>query len=127
MSTGGLGVIQIKGLLGEKIDVTNIERTMIDITVRPVYSGGVSEVLKAFKLAYPSLSVNKLASLLEQLNYTYPYHQAIGFYLEKAGVYNDSQINLLRKYDMSYDFYLTHQMKRMSYTRTWRLYYPKGL
>jgi len=127
MFTGKLGVVETSNPDGEKISVTNIERTLIDITVRPIYSGGVFEVLKAYKLAKGRVSVNKLAAMLKKLNYIYPYHQATGFYLEKAGVYGNTQINLIQKFDRKYDFYLTHQMKDMSYSRKWRLYFPKGL
>jgi predicted transcriptional regulator of viral defense system len=127
MPTGQLGVIETKGPDGRNIRVTDGERTLIDAAVRPFYSGGVFEVLKAYGLAKEKISVNKLASYLKKIDYIYPYHQAIGFYLERSGVYNDSQINLLRKFDMKFDFYLTYQMKEMSYSKDWRLYYPKGL
>ena len=126
MYTGKLGVIQIEGPRGEQIQVTDVERTLIDATVRPVYSGGVFEVLNAYRLAKGKVSVNKLAAMLKKLNYTYSYHQAVGFYLERAGVYRDSLIALLRKFERKYDFYLTHQMKEKSYSKAWRLYYPKG-
>jgi hypothetical protein len=33
------------------IPVTNLERTLIDITVRPDYAGGVQNVLDAFRIA----------------------------------------------------------------------------
>jgi len=127
MFTDKLGVIKTRSPNGETISVTNIERTLIDITVRLTYSGGVFEVLKAYKLAKGKVSINKLAAMLNKLNYIYPYHQAIGFYLEKAGVYRATQINLMRKFETKYDFYLTHQMKDMSYSKKWRLYFPKGL
>jgi predicted transcriptional regulator of viral defense system len=127
MFTGNLGVIDMVGPNGENSSVTNLERTLIDIAVRPVYSGGVFEVLKAYKLAYRKVSVNKLSAILAKLNYIYPYHQAIGFYLDKAGVYKDSQISLIQKFDTKYDFYLTHQMKDTDYSKKWRLFFPKGL
>jgi len=124
--TDMLGVIEIV-LPGEgKLFVTDIERTLIDITVRPVYAGGVYEVLNAYKRAKDKVSVNKLSALLKKLNYTYPYHQAIGFYLDKSGVYSETQLKLLRKYDFKYDFYLTYQMKQVEYSKKWKLYYPKG-
>ena len=126
MFTGKLGVIEKTSQNGDKIYVTNIERTLIDIAVRPIYSGGVFEVLKAYRLAYDKVSINKLSALLEKLNYIYPYHQAIGFYLEKAKKYRTSQIDLMKKFDMKYDFYLTHQMKKMDYSKNWRLYFPEG-
>lgn len=127
MYTGKLGVEEIEGTEGERIHVTNVERTLIDVTVRPMYSGGVFEVLKAYRLAKEKVSINKLVSFLKKLNYVYPYHQAVGFYLERAGVYRDSLVNLLLNMDMKYDFYLDHQMKETSYSKKWRLFFPKGL
>jgi predicted transcriptional regulator of viral defense system len=50
MYTDRLGVIEVLHN-GAKISVTDIERTLIDIVVRPGYSGGVSEVLSAYNLA----------------------------------------------------------------------------
>src|SRR5262245_60956630 len=63
-NTANLGVVEeeFNGTGGERfgrIRVTNVERTLIDITVRPAYSGGVSEVLKAFKLAREHVSGNR--------------------------------------------------------------------
>jgi hypothetical protein len=126
MHTGRLGVIDIAGPNGEIVPVTNVERTLIDIAVRPVYAGGVFEVLKAYKLAYLKVSINKLTAMLGRLNYKYPYHQVIGLYLDKAGVYKDSQMELLHNQEMKFDFYLTHQMKDMDYSKKWHLFFPKG-
>jgi predicted transcriptional regulator of viral defense system len=127
MHTGSLGIIETEGPEGEKLRVTNIERTLIDVTVRPFYAGGVFEVLKAFKLAKDRVSINRLAVMLKKIGYIYPYHQAIGFYLEKSGVYKESAINIFRKIDMNYDFYLTYQMKGKAYSKDWRLFYPRDL
>jgi predicted transcriptional regulator of viral defense system len=102
-----------------------LERTLIDITVRPVYAGGVFEVAKAFELAKDKLSVNALTAMLKKLKYTYPYHQAIGFYLERAG-YKSSLTDLLRKIPMKFDFYLTHQKGETDFVKDWRLHIPKG-
>lgn len=71
--------------------------------------------------------MRKLVSMLEKLNYIYPYHQAIGFYLDKAGYYEDSALKLLQKFGLKYDFYLAHQIDDVDYSKEWRLYFPKGL
>ncbi len=89
--------------------------------------GHVAEVLEAFRRAQPHVSVNRLCACLSELNYVYPYHQAIGFYLERAGNYRDSQVRLLQKAGMEFDFYLAYQMAKTSYSKTWRLHFPKGL
>ena len=125
--TGNIGVVELPGPEGERLRITEIERTLIDIAVRPEYSGGVFEVLQAYRRASDSISVNRLAALLKSIDYIYPYHQVIGFYLEKAGRYKKSQIALLRRFDITYDFYLMHQIKEPEYSRQWQLFYPKGL
>jgi predicted transcriptional regulator of viral defense system len=127
MFTGNNGVIEMPGPEGEKLQVTDVERTLIDITVRPEYAGGVFEVLKAFKNAHQKVSVNRLAAMLRKINYTYPYHQAIGFYMDKSGVYSSSQIELLQKFDVAFDFYLAHELDSPHYSAKWRLYLPEGL
>jgi predicted transcriptional regulator of viral defense system len=126
MGVDRLGVVEIDGPEGEKIHVTNIERTLIDISVRPVYSGGVHEVLETYRRAGGSFSVNRLSAMLKKMDYIYPYHQVIGFFMEKAGVYDEKKINLMQKFEIKYDFYLTHAMKEMEYSDTWKLYFPKG-
>lgn len=129
MNTGQLGVIDetLSYDSSERIRVrlTNLERTLIDITVRPVYAGGVPEVLKAFRLAKERVSINRLSAMLEKLGYMYPYHQAIGFYLERAG-YKKAAVDLVRRFPMEFDFYLAHQMGRTEYVPHWRLHVPKG-
>lgn len=127
--TKNLGVDTLERSEVGQIKVTDIERTLIDIAVRPSYSGGVFEVLKAFRQAkemYP-VSVNKLSGYLSRMNFIYPYHQAIGFYLEAAGNYKQSQINILKNKPRTYDFYLAYQMKEKEYSKEWNLYYPKGM
>jgi predicted transcriptional regulator of viral defense system len=125
-NTDKLGVIE-QAVLPDAgpLRFTNLERTLIDITVRPIYAGGVFEVAKAFDLAKDKLSVNALTAMLKKLKYTYPYHQAIGFYLERAG-YKSSLLDLLRKMPMDFDFYLTHQKGETDYIKDWRLFVPKG-
>jgi len=124
--TNKLGVTEIITDENEQIILTDLERTLIDIVVRPTYSGGIYEVLNAYRRAAKTVSINKLSSMLQKLDYIYPYHQAIGFYLERAGAYREAQIQLLKKFEFQYDFYLTHQMKETKYSKEWRLYYPKG-
>ena len=36
---------------GAKVRVTSVERTFIDITVRPTYAGGVHQVLESYRRA----------------------------------------------------------------------------
>jgi AbiEi antitoxin C-terminal domain len=120
-------VADIDDSLVASVDITGLERTLIDIAVRPAYSGGVGEVLSAYRAAAGQASVNRIAALLKKIAYVYPYHQAIGFYLERSGGYNDSAIGLLREIEQKVDFYLTHQMGETEFVPKWRLVVPKGL
>lgn len=108
-----------------KVRLTNIERTLIDMTVRPVYAGGVNEVLKAFRLAKDRVSINRMAATLQKLGYVYPYHQALGFYLERAG-YDGTAQELMHRFPIEFDFYLTYDMGATEYVKKWRLHVPKG-
>ena len=124
-STGRLEVGTLRGPSGEELEVTKLERTLIDATVRPAYAGGVFQVLEAFRAARAQASVNTLIATLKKLNYAYPYHQAIGFYMEKTG-YERERFMRLRKLGLEFDFYLAHGLKEKEYNQFWRLFVPKG-
>jgi hypothetical protein len=124
MNTNNLGVIERTESDGELLRFTNLERTLIDIAVRPVYSGGIHEVLAAYKLAKGKVSIYNLVNTRKTINYVYPYHQVIGFYLEKAG-YDDDQLAPFLELNMEFDFYLVHKMEETSYSSKWRLHYPR--
>lgn len=125
-ATDRLEVTMLKSELGESLDVTKLERTLIDIVVRPIYAGGVFQVLEAYKQAKDKFSVNTLLATLKKLQYVYPYHQAIGFYMERAG-YQESQWSKLLKIGTKFDFYLSHALpKDKKYDKRWQLFYPSG-
>jgi predicted transcriptional regulator of viral defense system len=124
--TDRLGVEALTDPTGEKVDATNLERTLIDITVRPAYAGGIFQVLQAYQTAKKDVSTNRLLSILKKLNYVYPYHQAIGFLMQRAG-YAPDRYEMLREPGTNFDFYITHAMEDPVYDSTWRLFHPKGL
>jgi len=125
-STNRLEVGTIHGPSGEVLEVTKLERTLIDICVRPIYSGGPYQVIEAYRAARERISANTMLATLSKLGYKYPYHQAIGFYMQRAG-YSESQYSKFKKLGLHFDFYLTHHITDRAYDSDWRLYYPKGL
>jgi hypothetical protein len=125
-NTDNLGVITAKAGDLTGLPVTDLERTLIDATVRPFYAGGPFEVLRAYYLAKEKLSINRLASLLKTIDFIYPYHQAVGFYLYMAG-YSENYTKIFQEAGLSYDFYLTYQIKNPQYSEKWRIYFPQGL
>jgi len=123
-NTARLGVMRCPNE-ERNIFMTDLERTLIDAVVRPIYSGGVGEVANAYDEA-AQISVDRVVEYLRALNYTYPYHQAIGYYLERTGKYKNSELEKLRSLPISFDFFLTYQLKNPDYIKPWRLFVPKG-
>lgn len=125
-NTKNLGVeereIENEGIL----QITSIERTLIDIAVRPIYAGGCKEVLSAYRKARGRFSVKELVKMLGKIDFIYPYHQAIGFYMESAG-YREEDLSKLRKLRQNIDFYLDYKMEDKIRSERWRIYYPADL
>jgi predicted transcriptional regulator of viral defense system len=127
MNTNQLGVIEKQNTDGTILRYTDLERTLIDATVRPAYSGGVGEVFRAYKKAIDRLSLLRLVEYLSQLDYKYPYHQAIGFYLDQTGHFSEDQLKPLKQFGLNHNFYLSHAMKETSFNEDWRIYYPQEM
>ena len=124
--TGGLEVREMPLATGTKVRVTTLERTLIDATVRPGYAGGVASVLEAYRRAHGLVSVPKLVDTLKELDHVYPFHQAIGFYMERAG-FVAKQLALLKALGTNWDFYLAHGLRNPVFNREWRIHHPKNL
>jgi len=126
-NTGDLEVSEIPGSDGKPLRATKLERTLIDIAVRPAYAGGVFDVLAAFRSAVTrGVSIPVLTATLRRLEYVYPFHQAIGFYLRNAGA-PDKSLTKLRDLGLDFNFYLTNRMPEPHYDPEWRIYFPSGL
>jgi predicted transcriptional regulator of viral defense system len=121
-----LDVIQAKTPSGENVEVTSLERTLIDITVRPAYAGGTSRVFKSFQIARGKASIEKMLGILKQLDYTYPYHQSLGFYMKRSG-YTNADLDLVRRIGTRFNFYLGHRMKDPEFDDEFKVYFPKSL
>lgn len=112
------------------LPVTDLPRTLVDVTVRPVYAGGPSAVLKAYRHAVinadPKALVVDLVKTLEILGHIYPYHQAVGFYLERAGLHS-IDLDALRERGTHYDFYICNRIETPAYDPNWRVHVPREL
>jgi len=124
--TGNLEVDDYPAQGRYMVRATAIERTLIDLTVRPIYAGGVENVLAAYSRAKGQMSVRKLAATLEALDYVYPFHQAIGFYLQRAG-YSERNYRHFKRMGMRFDFHLAHNLRSKQFDEDWRLFHPKGM
>jgi predicted transcriptional regulator of viral defense system len=109
--------------------ITNTERTLIDIVVRPFYGGGLKNIINIYKVARQKVDIIKLVEMLQKLNFIYPYHQTIGFIMEKSGVYSQKDLARLKELGIDYNFYIIHgvQRKNLKYSLEWKIFYPKYL
>jgi hypothetical protein len=121
-----LGVTKITGPQGEPLELTNLDRTLIDIAVRPSYAGGARNVAKAYRAAFSQTSISRLTKMLGELSYVYPYHQTLGFYLQNAG-HPPATLEPLRDLGLRFDFHLEHGMTHTGFDATWRVHYPEHL
>jgi hypothetical protein len=124
--TGRIDVKAMKAPTRQDIELTSLERTLIDITVRPAYSDGVPRVLEAYKRARDHISVPKLIALLAEFDYTYPYHQSIGFYLKQAQYPKSDQL-LPRAKGVNFNFYLCHGLRNPAFDVDWKSFFPQSL
>jgi len=116
-NTNRLGVEEIAGPASETIPVTNLERTLIDIVVRPAYAGGTSQLLKAYPygersdIGRPARSHFKAARLRLPLPSAHRFSDAKGGLPQTAGLPNCATLGL------DHDFYLAHGLQQPEYSR----------
>jgi hypothetical protein len=125
-NTGCAGVIEMNGPGKRPLRVTGLERTLIDIVVRPRYAGSFKTILGAFGKAAKRASIEGIADLLEKTDYSYPYHQALGFLLSRSGV-SDRRLTPLNRRGIRFKFYLDYGMSHPAFDPLWKIYYPKDL
>ena len=127
--TGG-GVVSanpLAGLLPSGSRVSGVERALIDAVVTPQYNGGISSVSDYFEHARGRIDISKLIEIYRELDFIYPYHQAIGFFLERVGMQK-----LADEFQSAFvpknKFYLDHNAKSSwKYDERWMIYYPAGV
>jgi predicted transcriptional regulator of viral defense system len=125
-NSGRAGVVVASIAANETGAVTDLERTLIDIVVRPAYAGGLECISRVYGESACKVDIDHMIELLKTLDYAYPYHQSIGFLLERAGR-PEADCSKLRKIGTVFDFYLDYGLKQPAYNRKWRLYYPRSL
>jgi len=125
-NTGRAGVISTKISDGATVDTTDLERTLIDVVVRPAYAGGIKRVFSVYKRAAARVDIDHMIALLQKVSYAYPYHQSIGFLLYRAGR-PERDCKKFKEFGLEFDFFLDYGLKHPAYDGNWRLYYPSHL
>lgn len=130
MAGTGSGVVSSEtaaGLLPSSARIAGVERALIDAVVCPQYNGGVSSIPDYFKHAHGKIDVRKLIGIYRELDFIYPYFQAIGFFMERTGM--PELANAVRaEFTPQNKFYIDHSAKASwKYDDRWMIYYPGGI
>jgi hypothetical protein len=124
--TGSFGVTVRQASDGSSIPTTSLERTLVDIVVRPEYAGGPDQILRAYINAKPLIDISALVETLQRLGHKYPYHQCVGLFLKLSG-WDPALLWPLKELPLNYDFHVAHAVQAPEYDPEWRVYYPKHL
>jgi hypothetical protein len=107
--------------------VATLERALIDAVVSPHYNGGITSLCEYFRAAKGRLKTQKLLEVYRKLEFVYPYAQAIGFFMDHAGMPDHAE-ELRRVYPPRQRFYVDHGARSTwIYDERWMISYPKGL
>lgn len=82
--------------------------------------------MEAFKNAITDIDFEKMINYLDIMNYKYPYHQSLGFYLERAGA-AASDLELFSSRGINFSFYLDYSMASTGFDESWRIFFPLGI
>lgn len=67
-----------------------------------------------------------LSQYLAKLDFVYLYHQAIGWYMQKAG-YSQKQLKNIRSRPRLRHFYLTHKIHTPVFDSEWQIFVPSHM
>lgn len=122
----GLTVAETIAFAGREIRVATLERTLFDAVVRPEYCGGIAYLPEIFRRAVGRLSINRLLRLLRGLNTGFPYHNVMGFLLERAGYEPKLLRQLHRLEDHGRRFFVARgEPDTMAFDSAWQVFYPR--
>ncbi len=60
------------------------------------------------------------------MEFVYPYHQLVGYYLEASKEFSETEIAVFDRIPKPFDFYLDDMMKETRYSERWKIHYPSG-
>lgn len=111
-----------------RITLTNLERTLIDCTVSPHYSGGLSAIVHAFERAVPKLHIQTMISTYKKLSLLFPYWQRIGLILDRISTRKNVDIWKKEFGKPKMKFYIDKNYRiSWNFDEAWQVYYPEGL
>ena len=124
------GVITVPALyraFPEDSRITNLERCLIDAVVAPHYNGGLTALPHMFKEAAEHVDLHNLIDHYRELDFLYPYHQSVGFFLDHSGQKN-AAAQWRKTFPPTNRFFVDKNAKtNWVFDANWQVHYPKGL
>ena len=116
----GIESIQYKG---EKLLVSDLEKTILDCIRKIKYAGGLEELMKSLS-NIPYINHDKLWRYLREFDEKALYHKT-GFILETLGKTPESILNKIKK-KLGGTVYYLYSEKNCVYNGNWKLMIPKN-
>lgn len=111
----------------EDARITDLERCLIDAVVAPHYNGGIMSLPALFGEASNQLDIQTLISHYRELEFLYPFHQTIGFFLDHSGQ-KETATGWRDAFSPTHRFFVDKNAKtNWLYDSKWQVHYPKGL
>lgn len=107
--------------------ITDLERCLIDAVVAPQYNGGIATLPGLFEEAAEQLNLQTLIEHYLELDFLYPYHQTLGFFLEYSG--QKVSADRWREHFPPTNRFFADKAAKSSwpYDPKWQVHYPRGL
>jgi hypothetical protein len=107
--------------------ITDLERCLIDAVVAPHYNGGIMSLPALFAEAADQLNLQTLIGHYGELEFLYPFHQTIGFFLHHSGQ-TEAAERWRETFQPTNRFFVDKNAKtNWGYDTVWHVYYPRGL
>ena len=107
--------------------ITDLERCLIDAVVAPHYNGGIMSLPALFAEAADQLALHRLISHYGELEFLYPFHQTIGFFLDHSEQTEAAEIWRETFQPINRFFVDKNAKTNWLYDSKWQVRYPKGL
>lgn len=103
-----------------KINCSDLEKTFIDCLYKPEYSGGITEITKAFYKSQGKYKMDKFQDYLEKYN-TQIVYKRLGFIMAQFDLFPELQNFIIKKISSSYALLDPSFPKPGKYDSKWRI------
>ena len=115
-NTKEFGVIEING-----IKVSSVSRALVEMVVNVQYFRNTKELISVFKKIKSNIDIDEVFDIVEKFDFIYPYHQSIGYILEKIG-FKREKLYKFKECVSKLNFYTDKKQDNYKYIAYWKMY-----